>query len=153
MSGLFDKLKAVAEGIISLPLKIGEKILEILKDIFVPDVSEIENTMDTMVDNISSQLGVQFNTLDRLFDREAAPEDVNQSYNISGLGTLKLKFFDSSYLIKGVALMRPYIRGFLVLLLVLFHWRNILSLIGQDPGIAFTAHHNYQEWKKGGKEE
>lgn len=100
-----------------------------------------------MTENISSQLGVQFNTLDRLFDREVAPEDVEENYKLSGVGTLKLKFFDSKYLIQGVAFMRPYIRGFIVLLLVLFSWRQIMSLIGQDPAIAHNAQQNYEKWR------
>lgn len=125
-------------------------MVEGIKSIFIPDTVKIENTLDAMVDNISSQLGVQFNTLDRLFGREVAPEDVTHNYTFygTGLGTLSLKFFDSDYLIKGVALMRPYIRGFIVLLLVLFHWRQVLTLIGQDPGIAHHAHQNYVKWKE-----
>lgn len=126
-------------------------ILDGIKDIFIPDTAEIDAKIDATVDNISSQLGVQFNTLDRLFEREVAPEDVTGDYNIPGVGTLKLKFFDSEFLIKGVALMRPYIRGFLVLLLILFVWRQVLTLIGQDPSIAHHAHENYQSWKEGDK--
>ena len=110
-------------------------------------MNEIESKLDATVDNIASQLGVQFNTLDRLFEREVAPEDVSANYTIAGVGTLNLKFFDSDYLIQGVAMMRPYIRGFLVLLLILFVWRQILSFIGQDPSIAHHAHENYQEWR------
>ena len=130
-------------SITDLPNKIGL----LIKDIFVPDTDELDYKIDAMVENISSQLGVQFNTLDRLFSRERAPEDVEENYNLSGVGTLKLKFFDSEYLIQGVAYMRPYIRGFIVLLLVLFVWRQIMSLIGQNPEVAHNAQQNYEKWR------
>ena len=112
----------------------------------------MEATLDATVDNIASQLGMDFTVLDRLFDRELAPEDVTEEYERTGVGTLKLKFFDSDYLIKGVAYFRPYIRGFIVLLLVLFSWQQIMSFIGQDPGIAHHAKENYEKWKNGDSE-
>lgn len=86
-----------------------------------------------------------------LFDREVAPEDVTEEYNLPGVGNLQLKFFETDFLISGVALMRPYIRGFLVLLLILFVWRQVMTLIGQDPGIAHHAYGDYKEWKEGEK--
>lgn len=130
-----------------MPSKIVDLVVEGIKGIFIPDTDEIKGQFDATVDNISSQLGVQFNTLDRLFDREVAPEDVTSEYNIPGVGTLNLKFFDTDYLIKGVALMRPYIRGFWVILLVLFVWRNIMTFIGQDPSIAHHAEQRYERWE------
>lgn len=126
-------------------------ILDGIKEIFIPDTDDIKSKIDATVENISTQLGVQFNTLDRLFDREVAPEDVTGDYYLTGVGNLSLKFFDSSLLITGVAMMRPYIRGFLVLLLFLFVWRQTLSFIGQDPSIAHHAQENYQSWKEGDK--
>lgn len=149
LSGLADKLTSVVENIKALPGLIIDGILNGLREIFIPDTVELENTLDAMVDNIGSQLGVQFNTLDRLYEREAAPEDVNIDYNLPGVGVLNLKILDTDFLIDGVAMMRPYIRGFMVLLLVLFNWSQVLSFIDQNPNIAHTAQQNYQEWKKG----
>ena len=137
----------VKDAILGLP----NLILDGIKSIFIPDTAEIEAKLDATVDNIASQLGVQFNTLDRLFDREVAPEDVSEDYYISGVGTLKLKFLDTDFLISGVALMRPYIRGFIVILLILFVWRQVMTLIGQDPSIAAHSYNEYKSWKEGDK--
>ena len=144
LSNFFSDLK---DAILGLP----DLILEGIKGIFIPDTAEIEAKLDATVDNISSQLGVQFNTLDRLFDREVAPEDVTEEYNLPGVGKLQLKFFDTDFLISGIAMMRPYIRGFLVLLLIMFVWRQVITLIGQDPGIAAHSYNEYKSWKEGDK--
>lgn len=151
LDSVVSGLKSLWESISSLPSKIGEIILEGVKEIFIPDTAEIEAELDATVDNISSQLGVQFNTLDRLFDREVAPEDVNGEYNLPGVGKLQVKYFDSDFLISGIALMRPYIRGFLVVLLIMFVWRQVMTLIGQDPGIAAHSYNEYKSWKEGDK--
>ena len=151
MSSVVDGLSSIWESIKNLPSAIIDGILEGIKSIFIPDTDEIESKLDATVDNISSQLGVQFNTLDRLFDREVAPEDITEEYNLPGVGKLNLKFFDSDFLISGVALMRPYIRGFIVILLVMFVWRQIMTLIGQDPGIAAHSYNDYKTWKEGDK--
>lgn len=148
-------LASIWESIKEIPVKIkgyltdlGDTIINGLKALFVPDVEVLENNLDAMFDNISSQLGVQFDTFDRLFDREVAPEDVTEDIEIPGVGTVKAKLFDTEYLIDGVAYMRPYIRGFIVFLLTLFIWKQLMSFIGQDPGIAHNAERNYEEWKE-----
>lgn len=150
-SKIADKLSSFFSDLKDAILGLPNLILEGIKDIFIPDTAVIEANLDATVDNISSQLGVQFNTLDRLFDREAAPEDVTEEYNLPGVGNLQLKFFDSDFLISGVALMRPYIRGFLVLLLCLYNWRQLMTFIGQDPSISAHAYNEYKDWKEGDK--
>lgn len=88
---------------------------------------------------MSASIGADFHTLDRLFSLEVAPEDVNTEYNIPGLGTMYIPILETKFLIDGVAYFRPYIRAFLVLLLVLYNWNNVLKLIDQDAGIAHTT--------------
>lgn len=135
----FDNLtnwfKSVFDSISNLPSLISDG----LKDIFIPDVETLQADLEAAVENITSQFGIHFDTYDRLFDTEIAPEDVVEDYNIPGIGTFKLKFLDTSYLINGVAFFRPFIRGFLVLLLLFYNWKQALTLFDQNPAIAGSA--------------
>lgn len=47
---------------------------------------------------------------------------------------MTIPILNVSYLLDGVAYFRPYIRAFIVFLLVLFNVRMFLSLINQDAG-------------------
>ena len=133
--GLWDYFDDFYSFLISLP----DKILNGILDIFIPDVETLQADLEAAVENITSQFGIHFDTYDRLFDTEIAPEDVVEDYNIPGIGTFKLKFLDTSYLIKGVAFFRPFIRGFLVLLLFFYNWKQVLTLFDQNPAIAGGA--------------
>lgn len=133
--GLESKLKDIRYYIIHLPTTVVDEI----KVVFIPDIKVLEAELKAAVVNITSQFGIHFDTYERLFDTEIAPEDVVEDYNIPGIGILKLKFLDTSYLIKGVAFFRPFIRGFLVLLLVFYNWKQALTLFDQNPAIAGSA--------------
>lgn len=62
-------------------------------------------------------------------------EDIYHDYEIYGVGTFRLKFLDTKYLVQGVDYFRPFIRGFFVLLTGLYHVKMTLSFIRQDAGI------------------
>lgn len=72
--------------------------------------------------------------------------DVKGEYNINGLGTMEITFLKADYLQQGVDFFRPFIRGFIVLLLLLYHYKQILTFIGQDPTIAHNAERKYERW-------
>lgn len=48
---------------------------------------------------------------------------------------MKLKVFDSSYLIQGVEYFRPIIRGFIVLLLLLYNVNQLIGFFGYNAGV------------------
>lgn len=127
---LFDKLRELGENIKSLPTT----VLNGLKEIFIPDTADIEETFMKGVDAISAKFGFPEFDLDALADSSVQPDDVTSDYDIPGVGTMNLKFFDASFLVQGVEYFRPFIRGFIVLLLVFYNWRQFLSFIGHDIG-------------------
>lgn len=61
--------------------------------------------------------------------------DINADYEISGVGTFNLKFFDTKHFIQVVTYFRPFIRGFIILLLAFYHVKMLLGFIRQDAGI------------------
>lgn len=72
---------------------------------------------------------------DTMFDDERPVTDVFADYTIPGVGKFNFKFFDTQYLYDGVTYFRPFIRGFVVLLMAFFNIRMILSFIRQDAGV------------------
>ena len=168
LSSVVDWLADIVESIISLPIKIGEAIggifydlfnwlnpfsddfilkiffewiTDLLKEIFVPDTEQIKSNFNDMLESVSNSFGISFDSLEEFTDtwQEKPTDDIESDYNIHGVGTLKLKFLDTTYLVQGVNKFRPIIRGFVVLLLILYNYYQVLTFIGQDPRIAHNA--------------
>lgn len=60
-------------------------------------------------------------------------------YNVPNVGDFHFKIFDSSYFVNGVDRMRPYIRGFIVLMLFLYHIKQLIGFFGYDAGVVSVA--------------
>ncbi|MGN0517546.1 MAG: hypothetical protein ACI4II_02340 [Acutalibacteraceae bacterium] len=54
--------------------------------------------------------------------------DHTGSVDIYGLGTFEGTFFKAEYLVKAVTTFRPYIRGFITLLLIFYNIRQFFGL-------------------------
>ena len=130
-STLWGWLKDIFDFIITIP----QAILDGIKEIFIPDVEEIESIFHNSVNSIKSKFGFQEFHLDSLFGSSSTPENIESNYTISGVGSFNLTFFNTEYLIKGVNYFRPFIRGFMVLLIVFYNVKNYLSFIGHDISI------------------
>lgn len=132
---VIDWLYDIVVAIFELP----GKVLEGIKEIFIPDTEEIDSMFDTAIGSIRSKFGFQEFNLNALANNSSRPTDIEGNYSINGLGSLNLTFFDTTYLIKGVEFFRPFIRGFLVLLLALYNVRQFLGFIGHDLGAVSYA--------------
>lgn len=125
---MWEWLKNIFDTIVALP----KAILDGIKEIFIPDLEDIEETFNNSVITIKNKFGFQQFHLDSLFGSSVAPENIDSDYSINGVGTLKLTFFNTKYLIDGINYFRPFIRGFLILLLIFYNVKNFLSFIGLD---------------------
>lgn len=97
--------------------------------------------MKGLIDSLNHTFNLAIDSAEWLkdgFTEEAIP-DAKGDYNIPGVGNMQLTFFDTSFLKRGIEYFRPIIRGFLVLLLCFFHYKQVLTFIGQDPGIYSTT--------------
>lgn len=149
-STLWEWLTEIVDSILSLP----SLIIDGIKSIFIPDTDQLKADFNNMLDSISNSFGISFDSIGDLSDswEETPATDIEKNYNIHGVGTLKLKFFDTKYLIQGIEYFRPLIRGFVVFLLLLYNYYQILTFIGQDPRIAHNAEQSYNKYvEKGAK--
>lgn len=119
------------EDIKNLP----QTILDGIKGIFIPDPQEIESSLNNFADELKLRFGFQADFLKDFFSQEQTLEDAKVDYNISGVGTFNLTIFNSYYLKMGIIHMRPYIRGFVVLLIFFFNVKMTLGFIRQDAGV------------------
>lgn len=147
---LFDNVVNAITSVGNFIKELGTTILDGIKAIFIPDTEVIRTNFDNMVATIKSKLGFDTGDLYALENIGAeAITDTTGSYTISGVGTFNLTFLDTSFLKQGIEFFRPLLRGFIVLMLLLYNYKQILTLIGQDPNIAHNAQQNYQSWKEG----
>lgn len=150
MSSVVDGLASIWESIKSLPLTIAEKVGDVIKGIFIPDTETIKGQFTDMVENVERSFNLQLNSLDWLVEgvTEKPLTDEKVDYTIPGVGTFNLTILDTSFLKQGIEYFRPLIRGFVVFLLILYNYKQILTFIGQDPSIAHNAEKKYEKWRE-----
>ena len=126
-----DFLGWIWDSIVELP----STIIEGLKEIFVPDTDDISSQFNALLDTLKMKFNFNTDFFTSIYDTEMPVTDVNGDYYIKGVGNLRLKFFDAKYVYDGVTYFRPFIRGFIVLLLAFYNVRMVLSFIRQDAGM------------------
>lgn len=122
-------LKTVWESLTNLP----GLILDGIKSIFIPESGNIQQIFDDTLNDIKSKTGIHIFDLNTIVNGSSPPSDIEGSYN-GGLWSYTGKFVDFTFLITAVNHFRPYIRGFLVLLLAIFNVRQFLSIFGLSSG-------------------
>lgn len=131
-----DALKGFFEDVVDAIDSLPTTIFEGIKGIFVPDAVQLQEGFNDFLNHLKSKFNFNTDFFESALTGDGKPvADVESDYNIPGVGTMKLKFFDASYLVQGVEYFRPFIRGFLVLLMGLYHIKQILGFIGQDGGV------------------
>lgn len=134
LSGIADKLASLVENIKNLP----QTVVNGIKEIFIPNTEDIENTFILMTDSVQEKLGFNVDSLMFLKDSitESEVKDIVGDFNLSGVGVLNLKFLDTEALTQAIEFFRPILRGFTALMLVLYNYRQTLSFIGQEGAIS-----------------
>lgn len=128
LSGFFSN---VVEAITGLP----DLILNGIKSIFVPDADYIETAFTSFTDEMKAKFNIDTSAFESLFQAEQPVEDISADYDVPGVGTLNLKFLDTSFLSSALDKFRPIIRGFIVLMIFLFNIRQLIGFFGYDAGV------------------
>lgn len=132
LDGVVSGLKSIWETLTNLP----QIMLDGIKSIFIPDTEEINNKFNSFLQELKMKFSFDTDFFEGLFQGESVVNDVYEEYEIPNVGTFNFKFFDSNFFVDGVTYFRPFIRGFLVLLLAIYNVKQFLSFIRQDAGVA-----------------
>jgi hypothetical protein len=109
--------------------------VEGIKDVFIPDTAYIDSAYSGFVEDLKEKFSLDTTAFETLFDNEKPVEDVTADYYIPGVGNFKLKMLDVSFFKDGVNAFRPIIRGFLVLLMLLYHVKQVIGFFGYNAGV------------------
>lgn len=131
LSGIGDTLSSLWESIKNLP----DKIISGIGSLFIPDSEEINSVFTNFTSTLNEKFGFDTSFFESLGGDGKPVEDVDDYYNLPGVGFLNLKFFDSSFIISAVDFFRPFIKGFIVFLLMLYNIKMILGFVRQDAGV------------------
>lgn len=101
----------------------------------MPNEEYMEEALQTFQEELKRKFNFDTEFFESLFDTGSPVEDVKGDYNIPGVGKLNLTFFDTSFFVDGVNYFRPFIRGFLVLMMALYNIKQVLGFIRQDAGV------------------
>lgn len=140
---LVGNIKGFFGNLIENMLTIPETIGDFIKDIFVPDKDETNAAFDRLRGSFDSLL-VSYD-LKLLVGSSKPIGDISVT-----LYGQKMVLLRSEIVLKGINAFRSVIRGFLVLMLVLFNINQFLGFIGQ-PAISIIGGINaHEEVKEGG---
>jgi hypothetical protein len=91
-----------------------------------------------MLTKLKAKIGINQYDLDNLFSSSSSPANITGTYN-GGLWMYNGAFVNMAWLVQGVEYFRPYIRGFLVLLMFFYNIRQALSMFGLSSGEIASA--------------
>lgn len=132
---IIDGLKGFFENVVNAIKELPTTIINGIKGIFIPDTDYIDNAFNSFIDEMKMKFNFDTEFFESLFQSEKPVEDVYLDYSIPGVGDFKLKVLDTKFLVDGVTYFRPFIRGFLVLLMFLYHVRQLIGFFGYDAGV------------------
>lgn len=125
----FSSLGDVVSNIWNAVKGFPDAILEGIKRIFIPDSDKIQSSIDRLKEVAKSKFGVE--TVDLSGIMGVGTEISNQTGTVEILGySFTADFLDVRYLVSAVATFRPYVRGFIVLLIFLYNINQFLHFIG-----------------------
>lgn len=127
-SGIISGLRDVVNAITSLPSKIGNSILDILKSLFIPADGYLEEKINYLVERFKGAFAITPYDMSSVFSSEKEMSDIT----ITIFGTTAT-IVQMDYVIEALSKFRKIIRGFIALLLLFYNINQFLAFIGQAP--------------------
>jgi hypothetical protein len=127
-SGIIAGLRSVVNAISSLPGKIGNSFLDVLKSLFIPADGYLEAKINYIAERFRVAFGVTAYDMSSVFSSEKPLSDI--TVTMYGTTTTIVKM---DYVIEALAKFRKVIRGFITLLLLFYNINQFLAFIGQAP--------------------
>lgn len=116
---------SVVEGIKNLPSLINDKI----KGLFIPDQDHLNSIFEGFRNNFLVSFGLNVPDLNGIIGVESNITSQTGTVSLWGIGDISATFFNPQHLVTAVATFRPYIRGFLVILLIMYNLRSAYKLL------------------------
>ncbi|MGC6178129.1 hypothetical protein [Lacrimispora sp. 38-1] len=126
--GIISGLRNVVNAISSLPGKIGNAILDILKSLFIPADGYLEEKINYLVERFKGAFAVTPYDMSSVFSSEKELSDIT----VTMYGTTAT-IVNMDYVIEALTKFRKVIRGFITLLLLFYNINQFLAFIGQAP--------------------
>lgn len=126
MSNIVAQIKNIPIAIADMASTLSTDLLEGIKGVFIPTQEDLQSSIDKVKSSCESL--VVYYDLKALFSSGKDITDVTATM----YGT-EVTIVDTDSFHKVLKELRPYIRGFLALLLVFFNVNQFLSLIGHAP--------------------
>lgn len=139
IEGLYNAFISILQGInkfletiVNILDTIADTILNGIKSLFIPEEDYFKDKLYSMEETFITVLGFSvddFETMLKNFGSEKPVNDVVITYNVAGTQK-QLTILDTSFLIDGINFIRPYIRGFIVLLMCFYCLNQIAYIAG-----------------------
>ena len=117
-----DTLQNIIDGILSIPTK----IINFMKNLFIPKSEDIDSSFNK-IKEVIAKLQIDYD-LGSMVTGEKTIEDISCT-----LYGQKVTILKADIIIKGISGFKAIIRGFICFLLVMFNINQFLALIGQAP--------------------
>lgn len=146
----FSTLTSVFRSTYEFVITIPEKILDGIKSVFIPKTDDVNNSIDRLKTSFNDTFGIGDFDLSGVMG--VSTEISNKSADITIFGyTFNFPFLDVTYIKRAVDDFRPYIRGFIILMLALYNINQLLSFITAGH-LSLGNYINLNDSKNGGKE-
>lgn len=122
--------KTIIEKITEIPGLVVDGVVNGIKNLFIPDKDYFSNKLKSVEGKYLGILGFSVDDFEAIlmgFSKETPITDINTELNIGG-NMQKVNVLNSSVVVQGVNYFRPYIRGFVVLLMVFFSMNQLMHL-------------------------
>ena len=125
----FNNIIATVRGIWDFILTLPELIINGIKSVFIPDPDNIKASIETLKKSFLDTFGIGDFDLSGVMG--VSSEVSNKSGTVSILGfEFEGTFLDVTYIKRAVEDFRPYIRGFILLLLGLYNINQVANFLG-----------------------
>lgn len=125
-NSLFSWLGDILESIKNIPNAIIDGMTSLLQSLFIPSDNFFKDIFTNFQNKFNDIFNIKSNFLD--FDIRSHSIDDSNFTLVTQWGTFKI--IDTSFIDKGIKVVRPYLRGFFGFLIAVYNFNQFASFIG-----------------------
>lgn len=125
---LAGALQGILDAVLNFPKLTWDGLTAALSSLFVPNSDHLQQLTSGLKDQVTDKFGIDFD-LTVLVPHEKEIQGQQATFNFGGYA-FTATVFDPSALVRGIEEFRPYIRGFVAIMLIFFVINQVYSLLG-----------------------